>query len=175
MPSGRLRKPASLKKGKSESKEHLDKRAKLEEQMSGSDDLLYEIPEQLNELGGFYYKFIINELSYTGILGNLDIPIITQTADMLARVEELTEIINETGLLVVATDRNGSQYTKPNPAVKMRQDFLKQLSAFYTQLGMTPSARATLAEIKMGEKEEAQDPLMQALGQARHSDDYDDE
>ena len=67
----RPRKPASLKQGKSETKEHLEARAKIEQKLKGSSDLIYNVPEQLDELAIEYYKFLIEELEDSNILSNL--------------------------------------------------------------------------------------------------------
>ena len=63
MTSGRNRLPASMKQGKSETKEHLDKRAELEAQMAGEANQVYSIiPNTLDEGGKQWYTFIVQNL-----------------------------------------------------------------------------------------------------------------
>lgn len=165
MTSGRPRQPASLKKGKSESKEHLEERAELEAQMAGEANKVYsEIPSTLDERGVEWYLFITQNLeNISNILGDLDIPLVTQTADALSRMEQANDSINKHGLMIETMDKNGNIIPKKNPAIdiyKMYNDIFVKMSA---QLGMTPSARAQLAELKMSQSNQEKDPLLKAL------------
>lgn len=161
----RPRKPASLKAGKSETKEHLDERALVEEELKGDDDLVYSsIPSSLDALGQRYYMFIVDELKSSKVLANLDIPIITHTADALSRMEQLDLILNESGLMEYTKDKFGNDIVKEHPAVNTKMKYLSQFRGLSTQLGLSPSARSQLAEMKMQDKQEAEDPLLAALG-----------
>lgn len=167
MTSGRPRQPASLKKGKSESKEHLQERADLEAQMAGEANQVYSvIPNTLDERGKEWYVFITKNLeNISNILGDLDIPIVTQTADALSKMDKANEQIQKSGLFIDVIDRNGNIIPKKNPAVdvyKLYNEIFVKMSA---QLGMTPSARAQLAELKMQKEGDTADPLLSALGE----------
>lgn len=165
MTSGRPRQPASMKKGKSESKEHLEKRAELEAQMAGEANQVYNtVPESLDDGGKEWYVFIVENLeNISNILGDLDIPLVTQTADALSKMDQANDSIKRNGLMIEIMDRNGNIMPRKNPAVdiyKMYNDIFVKLSA---QLGMTPSARAQLAELKMSKANEDEDPLLKIL------------
>ena len=56
----RPRMVASNKKGKSETKEHLNERAKIEDELRGEDSLLRQAPEWLDDYGIEYYTFILD-------------------------------------------------------------------------------------------------------------------
>ena len=162
----RPRKPGSLKAGKSETKSHLEERAKVEEEMSGNNDLLDEAPEILDEDGQAYYYFLIEQLSDSGILSNLDIPVLTQTADCLSKMDQADRIINSNpeGIMIKGIDRNGNEYIKEHPAVNTKQKYLNQFRALSTQLVLSPSSRASLAEAKIQKEKDSEDELMKILG-----------
>lgn len=160
----RPRTPASLKKGKSETKEHLEDRAELEEEIKGNDDILYSIvPDSLDKNGKQYYIFIREQLQDSKVLGNLDIPMLTQTANCLSKIDELNTIINENGTIFTIIDKFGNEVPKQHPAVSAYNTYMSQFRALATQLGLSPSARAQLTEMQMQNKEDLDDPILQAL------------
>ena len=112
------------------------------------------------------YVFITKNLeNISNILGDLDIPIVTQTADALSKMDKANEQIQKAGLFIEVIDRNGNIIPKKNPAVdvyKLYNEIFVKMSA---QLGMTPSARAQLAELKMQKEGDTADPLLSALGE----------
>lgn len=161
----RPRTPAKYKKGKSETKEHLEARSKIEEEMSGNTDKLYDVPEVLDDLGKDYYLFILHELEESGILSNLDIPIVQQTADCLSKMDQCDEILNEhKSLLYITYDNRGNEVLKEHPMVGTKQKYLNQFRALCTQLGLSPSSRASLSEAKMQKEKNSEDPLLALLG-----------
>lgn len=161
----RPRKPASLKQGKSESKEHLDERADFEEEIRGDTDKLKNIPSSLDELGAKYYLFIIDELEISGVLANLDIPIITQAADSLSKMDQLDEILKVSPMIYDTYDKMGNLIPKEHPAIGAKMKYMTQFRALATQLGLSPSSRAQLAEMNMNKKSDEEDPLLKALGE----------
>ena len=161
----RPRKPASLKQGKSESKEHLDERADFEEEIRGDADKLKNIPSSLDDLGAKYYIFIIDELEISGILANLDIPIITQAADSLSKMDQLDEILKTSPMIYSTYDKMGNLIPKEHPAIGAKMKYMTQFRALATQLGLSPSSRAQLAEMNMNKKSDEEDPLLKALGE----------
>lgn len=162
----RPRKPASLKKGKSETKQHLEAREEVEQSLKGNSDLVFSVPDQLDELGEAYYKFLVEELRDANILSNLDIPILTQTSDALSKMEQADRLISEEGLLYYKYDKEGNQEPKEHPAVGIKQKYLTQFRALSTQLGLSPSSRASLAEMNMQKEEDEEDPVLKVIRQA---------
>lgn len=160
---GRPRRPATLKQGKSETKEYLEERADVEEDLKGNDDKLRDIPESLDELGAKYYLYIIDELEISGILGNLDVFIIAQTADCLSKMEQLDEILKTTPLIYDTIDKMGNVIPKEHPAISAKMKYLGQFRALSTQLGLSPSSRAQLADMNMDKQESKDDALLKAL------------
>ena len=161
----RPRKPASLKKGKSESQAQLKERAEVEEQLMGAVDLVDTVPEYLDKLAQWYYKFLISELEISNILSNLDIPLLEQTSDCLSKMRQCDEILNRDGLIINIIDRYGTNTIKEHPAVATKQKYLNQFRALSTQLGLSPSSRAQLAGMKVSEKEANDDELLKILNE----------
>lgn len=159
----RPRRPAQVKAGKSETKEHLDERSKVEEQMAGNNDRIKNVPETLDSLGKEYYKILIGDLSEAAFLSNLDIPLLTQTADCLSKMQQADEIIDEDGIMYVTYDKIGNKIPKEHPMVGTKQKYLNQYRALCTQLGLSPSARASLSEMKVQAAKKEEDPVLQIL------------
>lgn len=165
---GRNRMPATLKQGKSESKEYLEARQLIENELKGAEDLIFEfIPDTLSELGIVYYKFIIKELKETGVLANLDIPLLTQMADALAQMDMLQEDIDKNGRLMQKVDRAGNSFPIPNPAVNMKMQYQKMFQSISSQFGMSPSARAQIANLNTEIEKEKDDPLLEILNRKK--------
>lgn len=159
----RARKPASLKAGKSETKEQLAIREGIEQQLLGDTDKIGIVPEHLDELGQVYYEYLVSELEISGLLSNLDIPILEQTADSLSKIRQCDENLNAEGLVITRIDRYGHENTIENPYVKIKMAYLNQFRSLANQLGLSPSSRAALASKKIEAKEEAEDPLLKIL------------
>lgn len=159
----RPRRPAQVKAGKSETKEHLDERSKVEEQMAGNNDRIKDVPETLDSLGKEYYKILIGDLSEAAFLSNLDIPLLTQTADCLSKMQQADEIIDEDGIMYVTYDKMGNKIPKEHPMVGTKQKYLNQYRALCTQLGLSPSARASLSEMKVQAAKKEEDPVLRIL------------
>lgn len=159
----RPRKPATVKAGKSETQEALEERAEIEEELAGNDDLVWVVPDDLDEYGKEFYQFLINEFSESNFLSNLDVPILSQTADCLSKMKQADEILALEGIRYFTHDKFGNEIPKEHPMVKTKLAYLSQYRALCTQLGLSPSARASLSQMKVEAKEEADDPLLQAL------------
>lgn len=159
----RARKPASLKKGKSESKESLKRREELEKQLMGNNDSIKNIPTHLNKEEKIYYSWLIKEIEISGIITNLDIPLLEQTATCLWMIRVATDHIRDNGQLIYKIDRFGNMEEKENPSIKILQNCQTKYANFCNQLGLSPAARASLAGKQAEARTEAEDPLLKAL------------
>lgn len=160
---GKARKPAGLKKGKSESKEQLKRREEIEKQLMGSDDNVRNIPEYLSAEEQIYYRWLTNEIEIAGIITNLDIPLLEQTANCLHIMRQCDDNIRDNGILVQKIDRFGNIEDKPNPAIKIKLDYQTKYATLCNQLGLSPASRATLAGRQAEVKAEEGDALLQIL------------
>lgn len=160
----RPRKPAALKAGKSESKQHLDARALIEDGLKGGTDLVNTyVPDNLDDIAKAYYKFILKELEAGGILANLDIPMLSQMAEALSMMDRLKEFYDTEGMIIYKTDRNGNTFPVENPAINTYMKYQTIFMKIATQFGLSPSARSNLAEMNMAQQAEDSDPLLRAL------------
>lgn len=160
---GRPRKPANLKQGRSENKKQLKEREEQEKRLMGSTDMINNVPDYLDPLAKAYYKFIVIEMEISGLLTNLDIPLLEQIADALSKIRQCDDILNAEGFLIEQIDRYGRTQIKEHPTVKTKMQYMNAFKALSGQLGMSPASRAQLAGIQVQAKEEEQDPLLQLL------------
>ncbi|WEZ08136.1 phage terminase small subunit P27 family [Priestia flexa] len=159
----RPRKPANLKKGRSETKKDIAARQEQEQRLMGSSENVQNVPDYLDPLAKAYYKYMVTEMEIGGLLTNLDIPLIEQTADCLSKIRLCDEIINVEGILITTSDKYGREVLKEHPTVNTKMKYLNAFKALSTQLGMSPSSRAQLAGMQLKAKEEEADPLLQLL------------
>lgn len=157
------RKPAALKKGKSETKAQLRIREEQEQRLMGNTDMLHSVPDYLDALAKAYYKFLISELEISGLLTNLDIPLLEQTADSLSKLRQCDDMLNKDGIIVRQNDRYGNEIIKEHPAVKVKMQYMSIFKTLSSQIGMSPSSRAQLAGMQIQKDAEDSDPLLQLL------------
>lgn len=139
--------------------------------MAGNNDRIDKVPDQLDDLGKEYYTTLIEDLSEASFLSNLDIPMLTQAADALSKMQQADEIIKTQGIIYNTFDKFGNDIPKEHPAVGIKQKYLNQFRALSTQLGLSPSARASLSEMKVQAKKEEEDPVFQILAQLKDGSD----
>ena len=159
----RQRMPAANKKGKSESKAALKRREEIERQLIGSSDDISNIPEYLSPEEKIYYQWLVNETSIQNLIGNVDKPILEQTANCLHIMRVADDNIRANGILVQKTDKYGNIEEKENPAIKINLAYQQKYGQLCNMLGLSPAARAALAGAKIEAKEESSDPLLKVL------------
>ena len=81
-------------------------------------------------------------------------------------MEQADQFIRDEGLLYYKYDKEGNQEPKEHPAVGIKQKYLTQFRALSTQLGLSPSSRASLAEMNMQKEEDEEDPVLKVIRQA---------
>lgn len=160
---GRPKKPASLQTGNNMSKAEKDRLAKAEQEIKGNDDMIYDVPNHLDDRAKKYYKFIIDQLNATNLLSNLDKPLVEQVADSLSKIRQCDEIINRDGVLIDEEDRSGKIAQREHPTIATKMKYLDRFRNLSTQLGMSPSSRAALAALNIEKIEEDEDMLINLL------------
>lgn len=167
--AGRTPKPAALRetsgpnRDRNYSKEEIEKMQKAEDKLGGNSEKVSDVPDYLSELGQEYYKFITEEMEVSGVLKNLDIPVVVQISETLAMIRQCDEDIIRDGLFYMEPDRNGRDIKKKNPAVDVRDKSVSQFKQLATQLGMTPASRSNLASLNLEKQKEEEDPLLEVL------------
>lgn len=161
----RAKKPKALLVRHEINKKDKEELIELEKELSGGKDLLQYLPKEIenNETAIEYYEFILRELEVSDILSNLDIPLVVSVSICLARMYEANIHIDKVGQVYETEDKYGNLVIKKNPSVDIYNTFLTQFKTLSTQLGLSPSSRATLAELNIGKKEDAEDEVLKAL------------
>lgn len=159
----RAKKPASLKKGQSESLAEKKHRQEIEEALKGADDKVFKVPAYLTKDEKLYYKFLIDNLEISGLLCNLDIPLLEQTSNCLYVMRQCDDTIRKEGILIQSFDKYGNEKLIQNPAIKVKLDFMTKYNQLCNQLGLSPSSRASLAGKQIDAQQESEDPVLKLL------------
>lgn len=135
----------------SQTKEEIDARAEYENKMRGQDDGL-EPPKFLTRSQRRIFRVIRNHLKDSGILGNLDVYILSQCAIAIDRIRYIEEQINRSPAMLLnkALMSSKDKYTK---------DFFRCCN----ELSLSPQSRAKIANINLQSGQNREDPLLQAL------------
>ena len=137
---GKAPKPIALQSRKI-SKEEREKRQDAEDKLKGNDDRVYTAPLGMNESVAEIYRIIVNELRHARVLNNLDIDLISITADSIYRLANARKNLDEQGEVI--SDYNGKSFK--NPWVQVTKDYQAIFNAGVRELGLSPSSRAKLA------------------------------
>lgn len=159
--------PASVQSGHNMSKEDKERLAKAEEEMLNPPTKVYEVPEDIvekSESWAYWYTFIVEELRASNLLKDIDIPVIRETSYVLYMMEESKRWIDEEGQIIRGYDKNGNEALKQNPAIQVYNNMLSQFKTLAVSLGMTPSARSSMAKATLEDKSKKESPLLKALG-----------
>lgn len=152
---GRPAKSVTTKTGKI-GKEEIEKRNEMESILKGEDDKIQPSPI-LNERQVEIFKYILDELKNSKILGNLDVYVLNQTAICIERLEKIDQMMN--------LDFN---FYQDNDLRKSKDMFMKQFFRCCNELCLSPQARAKIS-INAIPKKEDKKTLADILG-----DDEDD-
>ena len=136
------------------SKSEIDARIEYEVKLRGESDKIRP-PSFLSKEQKRLFKGIVDYLTPSGILGNIDIHILTHTAITIDRINECERQLNENGLL----DEEG----KPSAYLKMKSNYMKEFFRLCNELSLSPQSRAKLANINVGVEKEKQDPLLRII------------
>lgn len=112
------------------------------------------------------YKWLIKVLeadSKDSYIGEVDIPLLEQVVQCLYILRQCADEIKKRGILVDGADKYGNPIPKENPALKTHKDYMTKYIQLCNQVGLSPSARANLAQKRMSDKEKEQDEVNQIL------------
>ncbi len=133
-------------------KEEIEERKSVEESLKGSSDKIDKPPKYLNESQKGVYKYIITELTDTGILRNLDIYILTTCSIAVDRLKNIETIINKNSSALLNKD-----------LMSAKDKYTKDLYRCCNELSLSPQSRAKLGSLALANKEKNEDPLLKAL------------
>ena len=127
--------------------EELKSRMNSEAKLRGEADKL-KPPAYLTPAQKKIFRYILVNLEASGILGNLDIYVLTECSICIDRMQTIEKKINESELL--------------DPAlVAVKEKYTKAFFRYCNELSLSPQSRAKLANINTQAKEE--NPLIKAL------------
>ncbi|MCS4471109.1 phage terminase small subunit P27 family [Clostridium botulinum] len=132
-------------------KEEKEIRLETEEKLKGGADKISP-PSHLNSRQKKIFKYIVQELKASGILGNLDIYILGTCAICIDRLQEIEKLINKDIKRLLDKDLMSAKdkYTK---------DFFRCCN----ELSLSPQSRAKLGNINLQAKEKEEDVLLKVL------------
>ena len=151
---GRPTKSVTVKTGLM-TKDEINKRLEYEMKLRGATDKI-KPPSFLSSKQKNIFKRIVSYLEPSGMLGNLDVYILAQTAITIDRIQECEKGINTNGLV----DLDG----KANPYVKIKDSYMKEFFRLCNELSLSPQARAKVANLNFKADEESKDPFLSILG-----------
>lgn len=132
-------------------KEEIQKRRNTEQQLKGASDKISP-PDHLNLAQRKIFKYIVDELEASGILGNLDIYILATCSIAIDRLQAIEKIINDDFNMLF-----------DKTLLSAKDKYTKDLFRCTNELSLSPQARAKIGNINL-EKEKTQgDPLLKVL------------
>lgn len=131
--------------------EEFEIRKQTEDNLKGKADNISP-PKHLSKDQKKIFRNIVKELRESGILGNLDIYILTTCSISLDRIETIESMINKTPDLIADKDLRlaNDKYTK---------DFFRCCN----ELSLSPQSRAKFANINLQAHQDKEDPLLKVL------------
>ena len=128
-------------------KEVTKKREEIETRVKGSGGIL-KAPDYLSDSQKEIFEYIVDNLTASGILGGLDIYVLTECSICIDRMQEIEKNINKHGL--------------SNPLITMKEKYTKAFFRYCNELCLSPQSRAKLANICV-QNEDSENPLIKAL------------
>lgn len=132
-------------------KEEIAIRTQTEEKLKGAADEISP-PTHLNARQKKIFNYIVKELQASGILGNLDIYILSTCAVAIDRVQQIERIINKD--IERLLDRN---------LLSAKDKYSKEFFRCCNELSLSPQSRAKLGNINFQVRVEEDDPLLKVL------------
>ena len=138
-------------KNRSVNKDEALKRMENEEKLKGKSDQIIP-PDYLSKKQVIIFNYIVGELRSSGILGNLDIFILTTCSIAIERLQYIEAKINK---------KLAEMQNKELMAAKEKytKDFFRAIN----ELSLSPQARAKLSNINLNTEKEKEDPLLKVL------------
>lgn len=137
-------------------KEERELRLETEEKLKGGADNISP-PTYLNASQKKIFNYIIEQLQESGILGNLDIYILSQAAISIDRLQKIEKMINKDINRIYDKD-----------LLKAKSEYTKDFFRCCNELSLSPQSRAKLGNINLQAEQERQDPLLQVLEGGRN-------
>lgn len=138
-------KPLALIKGNHISKKEKEKREKAEVSLKGKTEDILKVPTYLDPDAKKYYKRTLKLIGPEGtdIICDADKDSMTTYASALSILKQCQKEIKDKGILVEG---------KPNPALKLFENYSKIVKSFSSSFGLDPFSRSKLVPQKEEEQ-----------------------
>lgn len=147
---GRPAKAAAVSSGKI-GKNQKAARLEAEAALRGASDRL-EPPDWLNDRQRAVFRYVVEEMKAGGVLGNVDVFVLTQFAVAVERLEYIERSVNENAARLLDKDLMAAK-------TKYTDDFKTGLR----ELSLSPQARAKLGGMTLAQKQKEADPILTLL------------
>jgi P27 family predicted phage terminase small subunit len=132
-------------------KEEITVREQSEEKLRGAADNISP-PNHLNTRQKKIFIFIVEELQASGILGNLDIYILSTFSIAVDRMQEIEKLINK-----------DIDNLRDKSLLSAKDKYTKDFFRCCNELSLSPQSRAKLGNINYEVKAKEDDPLLKVL------------
>lgn len=132
--------------------EEKNNRIESEEKLKGKSNNISP-PDYLSSKQKEIFEYIVTELTTSGILGNLDVYILSTCAIAIDRLEVIEGMINEKFSRVMNKD-----------LMAAKDKYNKDLFRTVNELSLSPQSRAKLGNINLKAEQDKEDPLLMLLG-----------
>ena len=143
-------KPLSEQSG-AMTKAQIDARNKSEKKLRGKDDKV-KPPSYLTNAQKKIFRYIVNELKASGVLGNLDVYVLTLAAVSIDRITDIENQINE-----------NSQLLLESKLMAAKEKYSKDFFRCCNELSLSPQARAKISIANVKAIKENRNPILDVL------------
>lgn len=133
------------------SKEEINKRTANEKKLRGYNDKI-KPAKYLTTKQKKIFKFIVEELKASELLGNVDIFILEKAAISVDRLQEIEELIN-----------NDSKEMYNKELIKARSEYTKDFFRCCNELSLSPQSRAKIANNTKTESQREENPILKLV------------
>lgn len=126
-------------------------RLETEEKLRGKADKISP-PKHLSKNQKKIFKYIVEQLKASNILGNLDIYILAQAAIAIDRLQEIEKLIN-----------SDITYLTDTKLMAAKEKYTKDFFRCCNELSLSPQSRAKLGNINLQAKQQQEDPLLRVV------------
>lgn len=119
--------------------------------MRGASDKL-EPPGWLNDRQQDIFRYVVSEMEAGGILGNVDVFVLTQFSVAVERLEEIERSVNQD---------QSTLYDKALMAAKTK--YTDDFKTGLRELSLSPQSRAKLGGMALAQKQKEADPVLTLL------------
>jgi len=134
-----------------QTKDELAKRKEAEGALRGCAEKL-KPPRWLNKGQRMVFKFVVDEMAASDVLGNLDVYVLTQFAVATERMFHLEREINEHPRLATDKDR-----------IFARNSYVKDFWRGANELSLSPQSRAKIGALNLSKMEDERDPMTRLI------------